>query len=447
MPSTTSTSLEQGSLIGKYSVVRELGRGATSAVYLADDPFMKRQVAIKVMFPDVLKDKADGELYRQMFLNEAKLAGKIIHPHIVSIFDAVVEETMSYIVMDYLEQGTLERYCQPESLLPAATVAEIIFKAVRALAFAHMEGLIHRDIKPGNILHRSGTDIKVADFGASINVVTDRTQATSIGSPLYMAPELLTGAKATAQSDIYALGVTMYMLLSGRTPFEATNPASLAYQIVNHEPDKPSTFQPTVPPALDEITARAMAKKVESRYQTWEEFGLDLARVAEVERLANAARVEQATGVAQEPAEVSDMQRFSHLKTLPFFQRFPENELWEVMRISKWRDFGEGTMLIKEGDVGDSFFIIAEGSVKVTRGKRLLNVLGAGDCIGEMSYLAKRDGPRSATVTSGTKCMVMKIRAQDLNEASASCRQLFDRQFLETLIERLETANQQLAVT
>jgi eukaryotic-like serine/threonine-protein kinase len=442
-----SAALVQGSQIGKYEVVRELGRGATSAVYLADDPFNARQVAIKVMFPEVLKDKDDGELYRQMFLNEAKLAGRIIHPHIVSIFDAVVEETMSYIVMEYLEDGTLERYCQPEHLLDSKTVAEIIFKAVRALAFAHMEGLIHRDIKPGNILHRSGTgsgtDIKVADFGASINIVTDRTQATSIGSPLYMAPELITGAKASMQSDIYALGVVMYMMLTGHIPFAATNPASLAYQIVNHEPARPTTLRAGVPAALEEIVVCAMAKNIEARYQSWEEFGRDLAALSQAERLAEAA---SESAKPKESSDVSDIERFSFLKTLPFFKSFPENELWEVLRISKWRTFREGTVLIKEGDVGDSFFILAQGSVKVTRGKRLLNVLGPGDSIGEMSYLSHKNIPRSATITSGTACMIMKIRAQDLSEASASCRQLFDRQFLETLVERLETADQQLAV-
>jgi eukaryotic-like serine/threonine-protein kinase len=441
-------SLKAGSQIGKYEVVRELGRGATSAVYLADDPFNARQVAIKVMFPEVLKDKDEGEVYRQMFLNEAKLAGRIIHPHIVSIFDAVVEETMSYLVMEYLEDGTLERYCEPGNLLDAKTVAEIIFKAVRALAFAHMEGLIHRDIKPGNILHRSGTgsgtDIKVADFGASINIVTDRTQSTSIGSPLYMAPELITGAKASMQSDIYALGVVMYMMLTGHIPFAATNPASLAYQIVNHEPARPVTLRAGVPLALEEIVVRAMAKNVEARYQSWEEFGGDLARLSQAERLSEA---EKESAKQIESGDVSDTERFSFLKTLPFFKGFPENELWEVLRISKWRTFREGKVLIKEGDVGDSFFILAQGSVKVTRGKRLLNVLGPGDSIGEMSYLSHRNIPRSATITSGTACMIMKIRAQDLSEASASCRQLFDRQFLETLVERLETANQQLAVT
>ncbi|MBC8077319.1 MAG: cyclic nucleotide-binding domain-containing protein [Chloroflexales bacterium] len=135
------------------------------------------------------------------------------------------------------------------------------------------------------------------------------------------------------------------------------------------------------------------------------------------------------------------------LKTLSFFRDFPENELWEVLKISKWRPFAAETVLISEGDVGDSFFILASGTVRVTRGKRLLNVLGSGDCFGEMSYLAKRDGPRSATITTATDSIVMKVRAADLSDASPSCRRLFDRKFLETLVERLETANQQLAVT
>ncbi|MBL8511057.1 MAG: cyclic nucleotide-binding domain-containing protein [Betaproteobacteria bacterium] len=135
------------------------------------------------------------------------------------------------------------------------------------------------------------------------------------------------------------------------------------------------------------------------------------------------------------------------MKGLAFFRGFPENELWEVLTISKWRQFKPDTVLIREGDVGDSFFILANGSAKVTRGKRLLNILGAGDCFGEMSYLAKRNGPRSATITTATQALVIKIPAAALNAASSRCRQLFDHKFLETLIERLETANQQLAVT
>ena len=423
-------------MIGKYRVIRELGRGATSAVYLAEDSFNSRNVAIKLMFPEMLKDKEDGALYKSMFLNEASMAGKIIHPHIVTIFDAVVEDEVSYIVMEYVEGGTLEKYCKPENRLDNHVVAEIIFKCVRALAFANMEGLIHRDIKPGNILHKNGTDIKVADFGAALSKVSDRTQVAAVGSPLYMSPEIITGAKATVQSDIYALGMVMYMLLAGRPPFEASNPASLAYQIVNHEPEPPSNYNQHVTAAIEDIVKQAMAKDIARRYASWEAFGKDLAGLWQGEQTPQPIK-----------GEVSDTEQFSFLKTLAFFRGFPENELWEVLRISKWRSFPAGAVLIKEGDIGDSFFILASGSVKVMRGKRLLNVLGSGDCFGEMSYLAKRDGPRSATISTATDCVVMKVRSQDLSDASFNCRQLFDRKFLETLVERLETANQQLAVT
>ena len=422
--------------IGKYRVIRELGKGATGAVYLAEDTFKHRSVAIKLMFPEVLKDAEDGELYRRMFLNEASLAGKLLHPHIVSIFDAVVDEDMSYIVMEYVEGGTLEKFCKPENLLGVSEVAEIIFKCVRALAFANTEGLIHRDVKPGNILHKSGTDIKLADFGAALNVVSNKTQVAAVGSPLYMAPEIITGAKATLQSDIYAVGMVMYMMLAGRTPFEASNQASLAYQIVNHEPSPPSSFREGIPAAIEDIVKTAIAKDPKIRYKSYEEFGRDLAAIWESEHSP-----QQAKGT------VSDTEQFSLLKTLTFFQNFPENELWEILKISKWRSFPLETVLIKEGDLGDSFFILITGNVKVTRGKRLLNVLGVGDCFGEMSYLSKRDAPRSATVTAGSDCIVMKVRAQDVDSATTDCRRLFDRKFLETLVERLETANQQLAMT
>ena len=422
--------------IGKYRVLRELGRGATGAVYLAEDSFNNRSVAIKAMFPEVLKDAQDGAMYRSMFLNEASLAGKMMHPHIVAIYDAVVDESMSYIVMEYVEGGTLEKYCKPDNLLDSQIVAEIIFKCVRALAFANTQGLIHRDVKPGNILYKSGSDIKLADFGAALNRVSDKTQVAAVGSPLYMAPEILTGAKATVQSDIYALGMVMYMLLAGRAPFEASNAASLAYQIVNHDPDPPSQFRPDLSAPMEDIVKQAMAKDIARRYQSWEDFGKDLAALWQGEQSPQ-----------QNKTEVSDTEQFSWLKTLSFFRDFPENELWEVLRISKWRPFPAETVLISEGDVGDSFFILASGTVRVTRGKRLLNVLGAGDCFGEMSYLAKRDGPRSASITTATDSIVMKVRAADLSSASPTCRRLFDRKFLETLVERLETANQQLAVT
>ena len=422
--------------LGRYQIVRELGKGATSRVYLAEDLFARRKVAIKVAFPDALKSSQESAHYKNMFLTEASLAGKLVHPHIVQIFDAVVEEDFSYIVMEYVEGGTLEKFCSAENLLEPSEIGEIMFKCVRALAFAHAKGLTHRDIKPGNILYGENKDIKIADFGAAINKVSDRTIIAQVGSPAFMAPELITGAvQASHLTDIYALGVTMYYLLAGRLPFSGSNAASMIYQIVNVDAEPPSKHRQGISPDIDAIVLRAMARDVASRFQSWEEFGHDLSQIWKKEQQS------------QEDRDASDTARFSVLRTLPFFKEFPENELWEVLRISKWAKFAPDTVLIKEGDAGDSFFVLAGGYVKVTRENHKLSVLAAGDCFGEMSYLARHDGERSASVTTTSDCVVMKIRAQELRNASASCRQLFDQQFLRVLVERLQAANQQLAVT
>lgn len=422
--------------VGKYQLLRELGKGATGKVYLAEDPFNKRKVAIKVAFPEALKHSEDGAFYKSMFLNEAALAGKLNHPHIVQIYDAVVEDKYSYIVMEYVEGGTLEKFCKPEALLETRDVAEISFKCVRALAFAQTLGLTHRDIKPGNILHSDGTEIKIADFGAAINKVSDRTVITNVGSPAYMAPELVTGqAQASHLTDIYALGVVMYYLLAGKLPFAGANTMSVIYQIVNTDPEPPSAHRQGISPELDAVVMKAMAKDPAKRFTTWDEFGAALAEIWKKEHKAGEKR------------DQSDTERFSLMRTLPFFREFPENELWEVLKISKWAKFKPDTALIKEGDQGDSFFILAGGYVRVTRGKKTLSVLTAGDCFGEMSYLAKIGDPhRSATVTTTSDAIVMKIRAEDLRGASLSCRRLFDERFLNTLVERLEKANEQISV-
>jgi eukaryotic-like serine/threonine-protein kinase len=421
--------------IGKYQIIRELGRGATGRVYLAIDPFGDRQVAIKVVFPEALKKSEDGAFYRKMFLNEAGLAGKLNHPHIVQIYDAVVEEEFSYIVMEYVEGGTLEKFCEPDKLLEPAEVVEIMFKCARALAFAQSLGLTHRDIKPGNILHSEGTDIKIADFGAAINEVSDRTVINNVGSPAYMAPELITGGvQATHLTDIYALGVVMYYMLTARLPFSGATTMSVIYQIINTEAQPPSAHRAGLSPETDAVVMKAMARDPASRFATWEEFGQALADLW------------RKTSKAEE-REHSDTERFNVSRGLYFFKDFPENELWEVLRLSKWRKFPANSVLIKEGDIGDSFFIIAGGYVRVTRGKRTLSVLAAGDCFGEMSYLVHRGVPRSATVTTTSDCLVLKIRAEDLRAASPTCRHLFDQRFLNTLVERLEAANEQLAVT
>ena len=416
--------------IGRYQILSELGEGATSKVYLGEDPFARRKVAIKVMFPNVLKSSEDSAFYKKMFTNEAALAGKLVHPHIAQIYDAVVEEQFSYIVMEYVEGGTLEKFCKLDNLLEPAQVAEVVFKCVRALAFAHGKGLTHRDIKPGNILHSGKANIKLADFGLAIDRSSELTVVAGAGSPAYMAPELIAGMTEASQlTDIYALGVVMYHLLAGRLPFEAPNTASMTYQIVHTEPEPPSKHRSSISPELDAIVMRAMARDVPSRYQSWEQFGQDLVQSWKQELKL------------QEDRDAPDTMRFTAMRGLAFFKGFPEEELWEVLAISKWAMFPAGTALIKQGDVGDACFVIVSGFAEVARGKRKLGVLTVGDCFGEMAYMGQRESARSATVTTTSECIVMKISADALRAASPYCKALFDERFVRVLIDRLEHAN------
>ena len=423
--------------VGRYQIVRELGAGATSKVFLAQDPFAGREVALKIMVPAALKSPEDGAFYRKMFLNEAALAGKLVHPHIAHIYDAVVEDDFSYIVMEYVEGGTLEKYCKVESLLEPAEVAEIVFKCVRALAFAHEKGLVHRDIKPGNILHAGKANVKLADFGLAIDKSADRTVlAAGAGSPAYMAPELLAAAaEPSILTDIYALGVVMYDLLAGRHPFVADNPASMTYQVVHTDPEPPSKHRRGISPEIDAIAMKAIARDARKRYQSWKEFGQDLVQSWKQELKL------------QDDSEAPDTMRFTAMRGLAFFRDFPEEELWEVLAISKWALFPAGAALIKEGDIGDACFVIVSGFAEVTHGKRKLAVLTVGDCFGEMAYMGVQESPRSATVTTTSECIVMKISAADLRAASPYCKVLFDQQFVRVLVARLDAANRQLAAT
>ncbi|GHU36107.1 hypothetical protein AGMMS50256_32250 [Betaproteobacteria bacterium] len=266
--------------IGKYDLIRVLGSGTTSTVYLGHDPSTQRDVAIKIAFPEIFKHPERGKLYSYLFMNEASLAGKLTHPNIVQIYDAAVAEDPCYIVMEYVRGGTLEKCCNAGKLLPIGRIVEIIFKCALALDFAHRIGITHRDIKPANILYVGDTpesgEIKISDFGAAIVDQPERTQVSGIGSPAYMSPEQLREFALDHRTDIYSLGVVMYQLLTGRLPFQGSSNYNIIYQVINDEPAPPSRLREEIPEALDVIIARAMCKDVEERYATWENFTQDL---------------------------------------------------------------------------------------------------------------------------------------------------------------------------
>src|SRR3954471_9570773 len=384
--------------IGTYPVLRKLGEGATSEVYLCHDPFSDRDVAIKVAFTETFDDRERGKLYRKLFLTEASLAGKLNHPHICQIYDAVADEKLHYIVMEYVDGGTLEKFCRPEMLLPVDRIVEIVFKCTRALEFAHKAGVTHRDIKPANILYQGGTDVKITDFGAALISSAATTQVSAIGSPPHMSPEQVKEHPLDHQTDIYSVGVVLYHLLTGRLPFQAVNNFSLIYQITNVEPDAPSTFRPEIPAHLDEIVRHAMAKDLAAVYRDWESFSLELAEAFRTQHQG-----------AYKAQEFADSDKFETLRKLPFFTHFSDAELWEVARISAWRHAGPGEVLMKEGEAGDFFCVLAGGQVKVTKKGKLLNLLRGGEPFGEMAYLTKGEHVRGADVTVMNEANIISV--------------------------------------
>ena len=370
--------------LGKYELIRELGRGSTGIVWLAADPFAQRQVAIKVATPEILKDPVKGRLYTHLFLNEASLAGKLNHPHIVQIYDAVVTDKLCYIVMEYVAGSTLETVCQPGHLLPLDQVVEIGFKCTRALEFAFRLGITHRDIKPANILLTPEGDIKISDFGAALVNHSDRTQVSGVGSPAYMSPEQVQEEPLDHRTDIYSLGVVLYELLAGQRPFQASSDYNMIYQIINSTPTPVEQLRPDIPAALARIVRRAMARELDQRYPSWAEFSRDLAEVAR----------EELSGPSQ---NFPDAEKFDSLRRLPFFRDFSDVELWEVLRFADWSRVKPGQRIIRDGEKGNFFCFLVQGELTVTKQGKMLNLLTPGDCFGEMAVFSPTAAPGAPT--------------------------------------------------
>lgn len=418
--------------IGKYEVVRELGTGATSTVYLATDPFNKQQVAIKLFDLKSLRDPSRAKISRKLLMTEASLAGKLSHPHIAKILDAVMDGDINYMVMEYVEGSTLERYAEVDNLLPLSTIAEIIYKCCKALEYAQYQGVIHRDIKPANILLQGETDIKISDFGSAAIQTQQTTQVAGVGSPAYMSPEQVKELPLTHQTDIYSLGVVMYKLLTGKLPFDASNNFSMIYHIINIEPPPPSTFRPEIPIELDTIVQRAMEKDTAKRYPTWDEFARAL-----VGFFGNY--------VAPTQNEIFDTEKFATLRSLMFFKNFSDVELWEVLHVSEWSKIPASEYILRDGESGRSFFILAQGVVRVVKQGRLLSLLHRGDCFGEMAHLSEHDFKRSTDVIAKTDVVLIEVNPDILMHATAGCRFQFGDAFLRMLVKRLAVANTRIS--
>jgi serine/threonine-protein kinase len=264
------------SQLGRYLIQSELGRGAMGVVYKATDSVLERTVAVKTV--NITLEREYAEKYEQRFYQEAKAAGGLNHPNIVTIHDVGKAGDVVFMAMEYIEGVELRTLIGEGRPLRVAQAVSIAAQVAEGLAYAHQRGVVHRDVKPANIMVVANGPVKITDFGiARMRGSGDLTQTgTLLGSPKYMSPEQVIGKRADQRSDIFSLGVILYEMLCGTAPFNGENVTALMYQIVNFVPPAPSSINSAVPPMLDLIVAKMLAKPLEGRYQDAAELARDL---------------------------------------------------------------------------------------------------------------------------------------------------------------------------
>jgi serine/threonine protein kinase len=409
--------------VGKYVIVREVGRGSTGIVYLSHDPYYGRDVAIKVYHDGAGSDPDKARVARKMFLSEAHMVGMLQHPHIMPIYDAGEEGDHCYVVTEYVHGArTLAAFCRQPDLLPIDVTVEVIFKCAKALHYAHSRGVIHRDIKPSNILYTQEGDVRIIDFGIALVADSDLSRIEGIaGSPSYMSPEQVQSHELTNRSDLYSLGAVMYELLTGARLFRAGNLTKLMHQIIFATPAPIHTLRPDAPEDLEQVVAQALLKDPERRYRSGLDFAAALTRVHQRLR-SQAEKMDQA-------------EQFAAARSLKFFHDFSQSEIREVLKASTWQHYGPGEEIVREGDMDERFYIVVSGNCLVERAGRQVGRLDSGDCFGEASYLP--GARRSATVRAEDGVTLLKVAATLLEQASPACQLRFNRVFLRSLIERL----------
>lgn len=271
--------------ISRYRLLRTLGRGAMGVVYLGYDEAIDRQVAIKTIHRTLLEGR-DGAEWLERFRREVRAAGRCLHPNIVTVFEYGEETGVPYIVMEYVQGRELRDYLKDRQPLPLANAVAVTVQVLHALNHAHASGVVHRDIKPGNIILLPDSQVKVSDFGiARVEATSGMTQqGMTVGTPAYMAPEQFSGREADRRADIYATGVVLFEMLTGNRPFAGRGAGELMYKVLNDPPPLVTTLNPRLPSELDAVLKKALAKAPEGRFQSAGEFIAILENLRLVER-------------------------------------------------------------------------------------------------------------------------------------------------------------------
>ena len=425
--------------IGKYKLIREVGRGATATVYLAEHPQYPENVALKLIrFDDKSKDTAKwNRRLLKLLRAEMDVSRRLDHPNIIKVFDTTVEKDYAYLVMEYFPGTTLEHYCSFQNLLPLHRTIGMVFKCAMALDYAYRQGIVHRDIKPANILVDEHDNVKITDFGLALNIskksASDSTFIMGVGSPAYMSPEQIKSYPLNQKTDLFSLGVVLFHMLTGRLPFRAKNPAQLIYKIINTEPPLVSQINSELPEQLDQVIRKALEKDLYSRYKNGADFAKDLSAVR--------------YKILDDTSAPIDNTRYSILRKMPFFTEFEDVEIWEILRFSRWRKSDSNTLLMREGDSDQRFGIVIDGRVEVSVDGQRVSEVYYGEVFGELAYLDEQDHKHMYTVVTTTTTTYLELNPAALSLATDECQDAFRRRLVTVVARRLGSAYRELAKT
>jgi len=419
--------------IGKFRIIEKIGKGSMATVYRAYDPYMQRYVSIKVTDPKSLSDDKIRRRLVEFFFAEAQIYGMLHHRNILPVFDAGEDGNLYYLVMEYIENSrTVQTHCQPDNLLPIPTVVAILYQCCKGLQYAHSHNVLHLDIKPSNIMLTPDDRVKLADFGLAkiMHPDTDTLYLENLlGTPSHISPEQLLRKPVNPQADIYSLGVVMYSLLTGHRPFSSPDLKELLRKILHSELPSLKQYRPDVPDLLEAIVSRALARDTKERYAGAGDMAADL----------NAFHKKCMHDVVT--SDIGMREKLDRLAKVPFFRDFFETELVEVVAAGEWLEYAADQMILNEGDLDESFYVIIDGAVSVLVCGKVTTALQTGDCFGEMAYVSKR--PRAASIQAKTSVTVLKINKEILETISVYCQLKFSKVFLNTLIARLSSSNEE----
>ena len=422
----TSTPERLPEKIGKYEVQQWLGEGQHGKVYLATDPFVCREVAVKT-------STIEGEESVNQFFVEARAAGKLQHPNIVSLYDAGTEGHFNYIVMEYVRGESLAQYCARNPGHKAMTLkqaVEAMYQCCRALNYSHRQKVLHRDIKPSNVMMSESMEAKIMDFSIAGIMEQEIRPDAIIGSPVYLSPEQISRSVLTPSTDLFSLSVLFYYILAGQPPLYSEDLRTLLKLILNEKPRLLHEINARVPKELSLMIDKAMQKDPEKRFKSGEEMSESLLSIF--------------NSLDKSKTAIARAEGHNSLRKLHFFANFKDDEIQEMLDNSSWIKKAKGETIIQEGEADNSLFIVITGEVEVYKGDTQVGQLREGDSFGEMGFMGGNIN-RTASVIASSEVMLLRINAFILDNLNPATQLRFYKIFASSLIYRLSITTARLA--